>query len=102
MSGHKPFGNSSVSISLERTKHGTCDACVSTFDDDDSLDLHKSLLTGRAMTQWWDRSEDAGPTSRTAERFAIDLPTLECLAASDGEVKIVVLNVSYVFIILST
>lgn len=67
------------------------------LEDDANLDAHKSLLTGRAMSQWWDRCDDAGPPARTVERFAEDLPCLECLATSDGEVKIFIGNFSKCF-----
>lgn len=62
-------------------------------DNDTYMDAHKSLLTGRMMDQWWDKSPDAGPSSRTAEEFSQDLPTLECLTVSDGDVKILRHNV---------
>lgn len=51
------------------------------------LDSHKALITGRAMSQWWDKSDESGPTSRQVEAFAVETPALECLTITDGSLK---------------
>jgi len=56
-------------------------------ETDGHMDSHKDLITGRAMSQWWDKCEQSGPASRSTEPFSIDPPALECLAISDGELK---------------
>ena len=56
-------------------------------ETDGHMDSHKDLITGRAMSQWWDKCEQSGPASRSMEPFSIDPPALECLAISDGELK---------------
>lgn len=52
------------------------------------MDANKDLITGRALSQWWDKSDEAGPAARISEPFALECPTLECLAISDGGVKV--------------
>lgn len=56
-------------------------------DTDQFMEPSRDLITGRCMDQWWDSCDEAGPAARTSEPFSIERPTLECLAASDGEVK---------------
>ena len=58
-------------------------------ESDCFMDPSKDLITGRAMREWWDKSQESGPPARNAEAFAVDLPALDCLCISnDGEVKI--------------
>lgn len=67
-------------------------------NDGHHMDANKDLVTGRAMSQWWDTSEDSGPAARSSERFSVETPTLECLAISDGDVKPLGLN-EFIFFI---
>ena len=54
------------------------------YHNDDSVHLTsaKECLVGRAMGQWWDRSNEAGPRSRENTRFQEDLPNLEVLCVN--------------------
>lgn len=56
-------------------------------DNDTTLDQCKQLITGRALDQWWDKSEESGPATRASERFSEDPPPLECLSIADGALK---------------
>eukprot|EP00435_Cladocopium_sp_Y103_P009906 s1729_g2.t1 len=62
---------------------------LSLYHDNDSyMENHRDLLLGRAMSQWWDKSDQAGPAARAAQPFGEDMPELECLTVStDGEIK---------------
>lgn len=59
-------------------------------------DDHKHMVTssetvaGRAMSQWWDVSGEAGPSTRPHSRFEEDPPTLNILSISNGELKILI------------
>eukprot|EP00435_Cladocopium_sp_Y103_P035738 s1345_g9.t1 len=55
-------------------------------DDHNHMTTCKDTLAGKAMTQWWDRSEEAGPTTRPASRFEEAPPSLEVLAIVDDEI----------------
>lgn len=74
-------------------------------DTDGTLDQCKQLITGRALDQWWDKSEESGPPTRASERFSEDPPSLECLSIADGVVKtlglfhVVILLVCHGFIL---
>ena len=47
----------------------------------------QQLVCGRAMQQWWDISEAAGPKARASEPFSEGIPELECLTVVDNELK---------------
>ena len=59
------------------------------YHDSDAnwMEANKDLLTGRAMAQWWDKSDDSGPAARASEPFGVPCPTLECLAITEGVLK---------------
>ncbi|CAK9083390.1 unnamed protein product [Durusdinium trenchii] len=48
----------------------------------------QQLVCGRAMQQWWDISEAAGPKARASEPFSEGIPELECLTVVDNELKL--------------
>ncbi|CAL1168291.1 unnamed protein product [Cladocopium goreaui] len=72
----------------ESCKHWDCHFMSLHHDSDNFMDQAKDLITGRAMSQWWDQSQESGPAARSSEPFAVDLPQLECLTVADGSVKI--------------
>ena len=59
------------------------------YHDNDGhyMDQNSSLIAGRAMNQWWDKSEDAGPAARASEPFQVPQPSLECLTIHEGSLK---------------
>ena len=62
---------------------------LSIFHDDDAkyAESCQQLVCGRAMQQWWDISEAAGPKARASEPFSEGIPELECLTVVDNELK---------------
>ena len=62
---------------------------LAVYHDSDAVHLEscKTHIAGKAVSQWWDRCEEAGPKSRVAERFQEELPTLDFLTVSGGELK---------------
>ena len=56
-------------------------------DDHKHMLACKETIAGRVMTQWWDTSDDAGPTTRPASRFEESPPNLEVLVLADDELK---------------
>ncbi|CAK9083114.1 unnamed protein product, partial [Durusdinium trenchii] len=63
---------------------------LSIFHDDDAkyAESCQQLVCGRAMQQWWDISEAAGPKARASEPFSEGIPELECLTVVDNELKL--------------
>lgn len=59
------------------------------FHDSDAVHLQscKTHIAGKAVSQWWDLCEEAGPKSRVAERFQEDPPSLDFLTFAGGEIK---------------
>ncbi|CAK9091804.1 unnamed protein product [Durusdinium trenchii] len=53
-------------------------------DEASFLKAAQDLRVGRAMDQWWDKSDEAGPRSRENVRFQQDPPSLEVLSATVG------------------
>lgn len=51
------------------------------------MDANKELVTGRAMFQWWDKTDESGPAARSSEPFAVECPALDCLSISDQAVQ---------------
>ena len=47
----------------------------------------KDTIAGKAMSQWWDVSDEAGPSRRPEAKFEEAPPSLEVLTVSDGELK---------------
>ena len=45
-------------------------------------------FAGKAVSGYWDRCERAGPKSRAATGFHRELPALENLSVTDGEIKL--------------
>lgn len=72
---------------------------MSVYHDNDGhwLDSNKDLIAGRAMSQWWDKSDESGPAARASEPFGVELPTLECLAVSGAELKPLGQPTTYMF-----
>ena len=60
-----------------------------------ACEASKELISGKALDQWWDVSEEAGPKSRESEPFKMDIPTLECLTVADGGIKILGLDLKH-------
>ena len=62
---------------------------ASVYHDDDTklAESYAELICGRFLGQYWDNFESAGPRSRVSESFQEPLPTLECVAVVDNEVK---------------
>ncbi|CAK9075121.1 unnamed protein product, partial [Durusdinium trenchii] len=60
------------------------------YHDDNAKDLSTSCdaLAGKALSGFWDKSDKAGPKSRASSPFHRELPTLECLAIVEGEIKL--------------
>ena len=56
-------------------------------ESDQFMEERQDLLCGRMMSQWWDKTEQAGPSSRAAEPFSQSIPQLDGLSVTDGEVK---------------
>ena len=51
------------------------------------MDANKDLITGRAMSQWWDQASESGPPSRQVEPFGIEPPALDVLTIDGDCVK---------------
>ncbi|CAL1129527.1 unnamed protein product [Cladocopium goreaui] len=56
-------------------------------DEGHHMESNRELVTGRAMSQWWDKVDESGPPARACEPFSIDVPAMECLTISENEVK---------------
>ena len=59
------------------------------YHDDDAKTAEScaQLICGRALSQWWDVSDAAGPKTRVSETFSEPVPTLECITIVDQELK---------------
>ena len=68
-------------------------------DNDSYLDQCKDLITGRMLAQWWDKIPESGPTSREAENFSVELPTLEVLTTGAEGVQFLGFSTTMVFIL---
>ena len=44
---------------------------LSVYHDSDGhlMDQAKDLITGRVLSQWWDKAEESGPAARASEPF---------------------------------
>jgi hypothetical protein len=64
------------------------------YHDQDAafLESSREVIVGKAMSTWWDVTEEAGPKSREAENFQLERPTLEFLTVQDGELVILCSN----------
>lgn len=62
---------------------------LAVFHDSDAVHLQscKTHIAGKAVSQWRDLCEEAGPKSRVAERFQEDRPSLDFLTCAGGEIK---------------
>lgn len=47
----------------------------------------KDSVAGRMLSQWWDKSDEAGATSRPNATFGVEPPKLEVLSYSDDQLK---------------
>ena len=56
-------------------------------DDHKHMSACKDTIAGKAMSQWWDVSDEAGPSRRPEAKFEEAPPSLEVLTVSDGELK---------------
>ena len=56
-------------------------------DDHKHMTACNDTVAGKAMSQWWDISEDAGPATRPASRFEEAPPPLEVLTISEDTLK---------------
>ena len=68
---------------------------LSVYHDSDGhlMDQARDLITGRVLSQWWDRAEESGPAARASEPISLPQPTLECLTVNDGAIKPLPLHV---------
>lgn len=57
-------------------------------DDVGTMNAHQKKLAGRAVTKWWDVSDEAGPRTRPHAAFSESMPTLEIYTVTDGKLKI--------------
>lgn len=73
--------------SPEATAYDFSSMAVYHSDDHQHLQSCRDTVAGRAMSQWWDVSAEAGPAVRPAATFDEDPPTLDVLAISGSEVK---------------
>ena len=70
---------------------------MSVYHDSDGhwMDQAKDLITGRVLSQWWDKAESSGPAARVSEPFSVAQPTLECLTISDAAIKLLPLHFKF-------
>ena len=60
-------------------------------DDGQWLQACQDVMTGRAMSQWWDITPEAGSRSRPQTNFQEEPPVLDILTVSSDEHKVQIL-----------